>query len=178
MAVDQQLAALLFMLNAQITLCFSILNSFRRVNEITRTLEEKLAESRKQCEAARLRAQRRHRMLKATTLCTRLMQLGVSDRRMWMLRRPQGAVFWTNVLENFTADQWRQQFRMSRNTLEFVQQLVERSLRRKSTNWRSHLNHAVDWLLFCGGMLPLANTAQSVVFLVWGCRLFVLWFMK
>uniref|UniRef100_A0A673MI78 Zmp:0000000634 n=1 Tax=Sinocyclocheilus rhinocerous TaxID=307959 RepID=A0A673MI78_9TELE len=67
------------------------------------------------------------------------MQLGVSERRMWMLRRPQGAVFWSNVLENFTADQWRQHFRMSRTTFEFVLQLVERSLRRKTTNWRKPL---------------------------------------
>ncbi len=87
MAADQLLGTLLFMynmLNAQITTSFAILTSFRRVDEVTRTLEAKLAESRKQYEAARLRARRRHRMLKATTLFTRLMQLGVSERRMWM----------------------------------------------------------------------------------------------
>ncbi len=142
MAADQILGTLLFMcnmLNAQITTCFAILTSFWRVNEVTRTLEAKLADSRKQFEAVRLRARRRHRMLKATTLFTRLMQLGVSERRMWMLRRPQGAVFWSNVLENFTVDQWRQHFRMSRTTFEFVLQLVERSLRRKTTSWRKPL---------------------------------------
>ncbi len=94
MAADQLLGTLLFMynmLNAQITTSFVILTSFRRVDEVTRTLEAKLSESRKQYEAARLRARRRHRMQKTTTLFTRLMQLGVSERRMWMLRRPQGA---------------------------------------------------------------------------------------
>ncbi len=57
MAVDQLLGTLLFMynmLNAQITTSFAILTSFRRVDEVTRTLEAKLAESRKQYEAARL----------------------------------------------------------------------------------------------------------------------------
>ncbi|KAK7147951.1 hypothetical protein R3I94_010468 [Phoxinus phoxinus] len=93
----------------------------------------------KENEAARRKARRRHRMLKATVLCTRLMQLGVSKRRLWMVRRPQGAVFWSNVLENFNEDQWRQHFRMSRDTFEFVLQLVELSLRRKLTNWRKPL---------------------------------------
>uniref|UniRef100_A0A8C1Q087 Zmp:0000000634 n=1 Tax=Cyprinus carpio TaxID=7962 RepID=A0A8C1Q087_CYPCA len=116
------------MLNAQMTTCFSILTSFWRVNEETLMLEAKFAET-----------WRPYRMLKATTLFTRLMQEGVSDGRMWMLRRPQGAVFWSNVLENFTADQWRQHFRMSRTTFEFVLQLVEQSLRQKTTNWRKPL---------------------------------------
>ncbi|CAM4635653.1 unnamed protein product [Leuciscus chuanchicus] len=93
----------------------------------------------KENEAARRKARRRHRMLKATVLCTRLMQLDVSKRRLWMVQRPQGAVFWSNVLENFNEDQWRQHFRMSRDTFEFVLQLVELSLRRKLTNWRKPL---------------------------------------
>ncbi|CAM4299969.1 unnamed protein product [Leuciscus chuanchicus] len=93
----------------------------------------------KENEAARRKARRRHRMLKATVLCTRLMQLGVSKRRLWMVQRPQGAVFWSNVLENFNEDQWWQHFRMSRDTFEFVLQLVELSLRRKLTNCRKPL---------------------------------------
>lgn len=132
------------MLNAQITTCF--VTSFWRSNEVTRTLEAKLAETRKQFEAARLRARRRHRML---------MKLGVSERRMWMLRRPQGAIFWSSVLENFTADQWRQHFCMLRATFEFV--LQDERLQ----TGENPLNHAIDWQLFCGGMLPLASTAQS-----------------
>ncbi len=163
------------MLNAQITTSFAILTSFRRVDVVTRTLEAKLAESRKQYEAARLRARRRHRMLKATTLFTRLMQLGVSERRMWMLRRPQGAVVWSNVLKNFTADQWRQHFRMSRTTFEFVLQLVERSLRQKTTNWRKPLEPRrrlaiVLWWYATPGEVP-HNQLSFCVGMSTGCTL-------
>lgn len=108
----------------------------QRVRAIRDTLEEKLKRSEKRFEEERcadLRRRRRRRLILLSQLTL------VSERRMWRRERPQGPVFWTNVLNNFDDDEWRSHFRMSRGTFDFVLGLLEPHLRRKTTNWRQPL---------------------------------------
>ncbi|XP_069757269.1 putative nuclease HARBI1 [Narcine bancroftii] len=108
----------------------------QRVRAIRNALKEKLKRSREMFEAERradLRCRRRRRLLLVSQFAL------VSDRKMWRRERPHGPVFWSNVLNNFDEDEWRGHFRMSRATFDFVLELVEPQLRRKTTNWRQPL---------------------------------------
>ncbi|XP_026056804.1 putative nuclease HARBI1 [Carassius auratus] len=62
-----------------------------------------------------------------------------SVRRTWAIPRIHGKVFWESVLNNFDEDMWTEHFRMSRDTFEYVLQLVRPSLLRKTTGWRKPL---------------------------------------
>ncbi|XP_065134336.1 uncharacterized protein [Paramisgurnus dabryanus] len=62
-----------------------------------------------------------------------------SVRRTWVIPRMQGKVFWDSVLNNFNEEMWKEHFRMSRESFEYVLQLVKPTLERKTTGWRKPL---------------------------------------
>lgn len=136
-AVDPATALLVFhTFSRQLVLCHELVSSQRRVLDLKSSLCEKLERSRREFEAARRRARRRYVRLRAVAVCTRLLQM---SRRMWTRQRPDGDVFWANVLANFDDEQWVDHFRMSRSTFEFIFGVVEAKLRRKSTRLRKAL---------------------------------------
>jgi len=79
-----------------------------------------------------------------------------------MVQRPEMAVFWSNVLENFKTKI------SGGSTYEYHGSHLSLFSNLSLLTGESPLNHAVDWLLFCGGMLTLVSTVQSVVFLYIG----------
>ncbi|KAJ8384919.1 hypothetical protein AAFF_G00197270 [Aldrovandia affinis] len=113
-----------------------LFDSQRRLRNIRRNLDGNLKRSRDEYDSARLRRWRRFMRLKATAFITGVQQRRGLERKMWKLQRPHGQLFWSSVLNNFDEEQWREHFRMSRNTFEYVLQLVEATLRRKTTRWR------------------------------------------
>lgn len=134
-------ATMLFLFHTfskQLMLCNGLLSSQKRVLDIKGSLDEKLERSRREYEGARRRARRRYVRLRALALCTRLLGTG-RERQVWIKERPQGDVFWSNVLANFDDEQWVDHFRMSRSTFEFILGFVEAKLTRKSTHWRKPL---------------------------------------
>lgn len=103
-----------------------------------RRLQTQLLNYRRKNVNASIQRQRRYLQLKKTVMFTYLATKS-SVRRTWAFPRIHGKVFWGNILNNFDDGMWMQHFRMSRNTFEFVLQLLSPSLKRKTTGWRKPL---------------------------------------
>ena len=65
----------------------------------------------------------------------------ITERSVGRWSRPQGVIFWDESVHNFTDAQWRQNFRMSRETFEYLATELRPALEKQATNFRQPIDH-------------------------------------
>ncbi|XP_061577547.1 uncharacterized protein LOC133444079 isoform X2 [Cololabis saira] len=98
---------------------------------------------------------RRRRAFLLSSIAAMLSLLSSTRRPVWVKRRPPGQTFWS-VAELFDEDEWKAQFRVSRETFDYLLRLLGPAIRRRRTNYRvpieprRRLAIALWWLARCG----------------------------
>ena len=110
--------------------------------------------------------QSRRRLVLSGELCW---LRSLRERRIRTMNRQHWEIFWTQNMLNFTEDQWKRHFRMSRPTFDFITEQLRPTLLKQTTNFRKPSDYrrrlaVIIWWLSIRGF----NFLLTKIWTIWG----------